>query len=443
MAQFATTERQKGRLMNKDTPSLAELNERIAIARDNIREAQGRHDCAPAGVPMWSRLAALALLLLPAPVFAGVKKEVAALAPAGLVLVVDAAGSELVAQNADKPFIPASVTKIVTAWLAMEALGGDYRFETRFYLDHKRTLYVRGGGDPFLISEELAPLAVALVAAIGKKPINGIVLDASYYPSNLRIPGIQDTDEAYNALNSALAVNFNTIYAIRRGNSVRSAEKQTPITPLAISLFRARGSNGTGRISLSRDPAISLRYAGELIAAFIQRAGGSVTSKISIGTVPQGLEPVYVHRSRPLSKILTELLRASNNYIANQVFLEIGGRRLGGPVSLDKSLQVANEMLAARGLAADIHLEEGSGISRDNKFSARGLAKVLELFAPYADLLHGHDGGTNKTGTMEGVSTLAGYANTSSHGRVRFVISLTSSDGEMRYRLLRTIRSGL
>jgi D-alanyl-D-alanine carboxypeptidase/D-alanyl-D-alanine-endopeptidase (penicillin-binding protein 4) len=336
------------------------------------------------------------------------------------------------------------VTKIVTAWLAMETLGGDYRFETRFYLDDKRMLYVRGGGDPFLISEELAPLAVALVAAIGKKPINGIVLDASYYPSNLRIPGIENTDEAYNALNSALAVNFNTIYAVRRGNSVRSAEKQTPITPLAISLFQARGSNGTGRISLSQDPTISLQYAGELIAAFIQRAGGRVTGKISIGTVPQGLEPVYVHRqSRPLSKILAELLRASNNYVANQVFLEIGGHRLGGPVSLDKSLQVANEMLAAHGLAADIHLEEGSGISRDNKFSARGLAKVLELFAPYADLLHGHDGGTNKTGTMEGVSTLAGYADTSSHGRVRFVISLTSSDGEMRYRLLRTIRSGL
>lgn len=393
---------------------------------------------------MWSCLVALALLLLPAPALAGVKKEVAALAPAGLVLVVDAAGSELVAQNADEPFVPASVTKIVTAWLAMETLGGDYRFETRFYLDDKRKLYVRGGGDPFLISEELAPLAVALVAAIGKKPINGIVLDASYYPSNLRIPGIENTDEAYNALNSALAVNFNTIYAVRRGNSVHSAEKQTPITPLAISLFQARGSNGTARISLSQDPTISLQYAGELIAAFIQRAGGRVTGKISVGTVPQGLEPVYVHRqSRPLSKILAELLRASNNYIANQVFLEIGGHRLGGPVSLDKSLQVANEMLAAHGLAADIHLEEGSGISRDNKFSARGLAKVLELFAPYADLLHGHDGGTNKTGTMEGVSTLAGYADTSSHGRVRFVISLTSSDGEMRYRLLRTIRSGL
>src|SRR6476661_4267081 len=397
---------------------------------------------------MWSNLLALALacslLLQPAQALAGVKEKVAALAPSGLVLVMDENGNELVVQNADKPFVPASVTKIVTAWLAMEVLGGDYRFKTRFYLDDKRVLYVRGGGDPFLISEELAPLATKLVAAVGKKPIAGIVLDASYYPSNLRIPGIEDSDEAYNALNSALAVNFNTVYAVRSGNKVRSAEKQTPITPLAINQFRLRGPNGSGRISLSQDPMVSLQYAGELIAAFIERAGGSVKGKISTGLVPVGLEPVYVHRqSRTLSEILVELLRVSNNYIANQVFLEIGGHRLGGPVSLEKSLQVANEMLAAHGLAAGIHLEEGSGISRNNHFTARGLAKVLELFAPHAELLRGHDGGMNKTGTMEGVRTLAGYADTSGHGRVRFVISLSSNDDKMRFRLLRTIESGL
>lgn len=393
---------------------------------------------------MWSRLLALALLLLPAPALAGVKEDVAALAPSALVLVMDAAGNELVAQNADKPFVPASVTKIVTAWLAMEVLGGDYRFETRFYLDDKRKLYVRGGGDPFLISEELAPLATELVAAIGKTPITGIVLDASYYPSNLRIPGIENTDEAYNAPNSALAVNFNTVAAVRSGNKVRSAETQTPITPLAIAQFRLRGPNGKGRISLSQDLTVSLQYAGELIAAFIARAGGSVKGKISTGTVPAGLKPVYVHRqSRTLSQILLELLRASNNYIANQVFLEIGAHRLGGPVSLEKSLRVANEMLAAHGLADAIHLEEGSGISRDNRFTARGLAKVLELFAPHADLLRGRDGGMNKTGSLDGVRTLAGYANTSSHGQVRFVIALTSNDGEMRFRLLRAIESGL
>jgi serine-type D-Ala-D-Ala carboxypeptidase/endopeptidase (penicillin-binding protein 4) len=67
---------------------------------------------------------------------------------------------------------------------------------------------------------------------------------------------------------------------------------------------------------------------------------------------------------------------------------------------------------------------------------------VLELFAPHADLLHGHDGGMNKTGTMSGVSTLAGYADTKSHGRVRFVIALKTG-GDMRFRLLHAIEAGL
>ena len=259
---------------------------------------------------MRSCLLALVLLLLPASALAGVKEAIAALAPSAVVLVVDAKGNELVAQNADKAFTPASVTKIVTAWLALEVLGGDYRFETRFYLDDKRVLYVKGGGDPYLISEELAPLASALVAKIGKAPITGLVVDASYYPSNLRIPGIEDDDTAYDALNSALGVNFNTIYAERIGNKVVSAEEQTPITPIAIARFRAKGPpDGEGRISLGQDPAVGLRYAGELIAAFIRRAGGNVKGEISIGTVPKGLEPITIHRqSRSLSEILVQLL---------------------------------------------------------------------------------------------------------------------------------------
>jgi D-alanyl-D-alanine carboxypeptidase/D-alanyl-D-alanine-endopeptidase (penicillin-binding protein 4) len=404
------------------------------------------HRRARAGILLCCHLFALAcaLLLQPAQALAGAKEKLGALAPSGVVLVMDDRGNELVVQNADKPFVPASVAKIVTAWLAMEVLGADYRFQTRFYLDANRVLYVRGGGDPFLISEELAQLASALVATIDKQPLSGIVLDASYYPSQIRVPGIEDTDEAYDALNSALAVNFNTIHAVRKGKTVRSAEEQTPITPLAISEFLARGPQGRGRISLTQDPTVGLQYVGELIAAFIERAGGRLKGKISTGSVPEGLAPVYVHRqSRTLSKILAGLLLNSNNYIANQVFLEIGGRRLGGPVSLEKSLQVANEMLARHGLAESIHLEEGSGISRGNRFTARGLGQLLHLFEPYATLLRHGDGAQFKTGTFSGVRTLAGYADTSKHGRVRFVIALTSNDSAMRFRLLEAIRSEL
>lgn len=386
------------------------------------------------------------LLLLQFPAKAEIKDQIAALAPSGLVLVLDEKGEALVSQNASQPFVPASVAKIATAWLAMEVLGSDHRFQTHFYLDEKRVLYVRGGGDPFLISEELALLAPKLLAVAQAKPFGGIVLDTSYYPDNLRIPGIEDTDEAYDALNSALAVNFNTIYAVRKGKTIRSAEKQTPITPLAISQFRARGPKGRARISLAQeDLQVSALYAGELIAAFIRKAGGEVEGDVSIGSVPSGLTPVYVHlQSRALPEILAAMLLGSNNYITNQVFLEIGAHRLGGPVSLTKSLQVTRDILAKHKLVDAIHLVEGSGISRDNRFTAAGLAKMLHLFAPHAKLLRKTKAGSRyKTGTLSDVSTLAGYAQTSEHGLVRFIISLRGGTGKLRFRLLRAIERGL
>lgn len=119
---------------------------------------------------------------------------------------------------------------------------------------------------------------------------------------------------------------------------------------------------------------MGVRYAGELLAAFIERAGGSVEGDTSTGSVPADLQPVHVHeQSRPLSEILTQLLLGSNNYIANQIFLEIGAHRLGGPVSLEKSQQIAREILAAHGITEGIELKEGSGISPDNRFSPKAL----------------------------------------------------------------------
>ena len=120
-------------------------------------------------------------------------------------------------------------------------MGADYRFQTRFYLDNKRVLYVRGGGDPFLISEELALLAPRLVAAVGKEPLTGIVLDASYYPAELRIPGIEESNESYDALNSALAVNFNTIYAERQATA-SAPPRSRPRSPRWRSASSGRGA---------------------------------------------------------------------------------------------------------------------------------------------------------------------------------------------------------
>lgn len=395
---------------------------------------------------MWTKAIAVActLILLTVQAVAGAREDIAAIAPSGKVLVIDEKGKALVSHNADGAFSPASVAKIVTAWLALEALGGNYRFKTRFYVDDNRMLYVRGGGDPFLVSEEFALLAPRLLEATGKEPFKGIVLDTGYYPDNLRIPGIEDDNEAYNARNAALAANFNTIHAVRKGKTVRSAEKQTPITPLAVAQFRARAPNGRSRISLAQeDPAIGARYAGELIAAFIKKAGGSVDGEITIGAVPAGLQPVYVHQqSRDLAEILRQMMIGSNNYIANQVFLEVGAQGSGGQVSLDNSVRVANAMFAKHGI--DIVLKEGSGISPQNQFTTKGLGKVLDQFAPHAELMRRTKAGSRyKTGTIDGVRTLAGYAVTRNHGLVRFVISLGGNTGKTRFRVLRAIERGL
>ena len=116
---------------------------------------------------MWTKATAIActLILLTVQAVAGAKEDIAAIAPAGKVLVLDEKGNALVSHNANGAFSPASVAKIVTAWLAMEALGGDYRFKTSFYMDKDRVLYVRGGGDPFLVSEEFALIAPLMAPA--------------------------------------------------------------------------------------------------------------------------------------------------------------------------------------------------------------------------------------------------------------------------------------
>ncbi|MEO0909262.1 MAG: D-alanyl-D-alanine carboxypeptidase, partial [Pseudomonadota bacterium] len=273
-----------------------------------------------------------------------------------------------------------------------------------------------------------------------------MVLDTSYYPQGLTIPGIENDDEAYNALNSALAVNFNTIHARRKGKSVRSAEKQTPITPIAVSQFRKRAPNGRSRISLTQeDPKISSLYAGELLSAFIKRSGGKVAGDISIGQVADGLSPVYVHRqSRPLSEIVHQMMLGSNNYIANQLFLEAGVYAQDNPVSVESSLSSLDELLKKFKLNDGIKLLEGSGISRENRITARGLAELLHHFEPHAELMKRTKRGSRyKTGTMSGVSTLAGFAKTAEHGMVRFVIALPGRSGKLRFSILRAIERGL
>ena len=168
-------------------------------------------------------IALVCALLLPAPVSAGIKESVAALALQGLVLVLADKGNELVAQNADQPFIPASVTKIVTAWLATEVLGSDYRFETRFYLDKDRVLYVRGGGLTQGVGlhfcEHCNPVPGDRIVGIVEqnRTLTVHAIDC------LRLAELEDQEDLWRDLHWTPEAEINTLSFARLGATIRDA----------------------------------------------------------------------------------------------------------------------------------------------------------------------------------------------------------------------------
>ena len=393
-----------------------------------------RHALAPLLFVLW----------LPPPAAAGdLTQQVKAIAGDGVVLVVDAAGEELISLNADRPFIPASTLKVVTALAAMEVLGADYRFSTHFYLDEDKVLYVEGHGDPYLISEELDLLAPALLQQVPKE-FAGLVLDDSYFEPGITIPGTSRTDNPYDALNTALAVNFNTINVRINGSEVVSAEEQTPLVPLAEHVARESGRSGKVRLNLTDDPQRSLYYAGELIRAKLEAHGAMVPDEIRIGAVPEGLEPVYVHQnSRPMSEVVAGMLYYSNNYIANQLVLEMGVVRSGTPATLDKGMAVVHGVLEAHGLTEGVTAVEGSGISRNNEATAGAMLKLLDAFEPHKELMRDRRGALAKTGSLSVTKTIIGYLETAGHGEVRFIFGLDGRCWEERFQLIDLLKREL
>ena len=106
----------------------------------------------------WLLAAWLAGLLLapglPAATLEGLKTLIG---PEDAALVTAPDGRVLLAANADRQLVPASILKVLTALSALHYLGPDFRFQTDFYLDGDDNLIVRGSGDPLLVSEVLAP----------------------------------------------------------------------------------------------------------------------------------------------------------------------------------------------------------------------------------------------------------------------------------------------
>ncbi|NLA75705.1 MAG: hypothetical protein GX846_09605, partial [Deltaproteobacteria bacterium] len=98
-------------------------------------------------------------------------------------------GRDIFSHNADQRLIPASIWKIATATAALDTLGRDYFFKTEFFEDSDCNLYIRGHGDPALISEEIN-LIFQAIKQKGVSEINNIYLDSSRFETAQAAPGI-------------------------------------------------------------------------------------------------------------------------------------------------------------------------------------------------------------------------------------------------------------
>ena len=360
------------------------------------------------------------------------------------ILVTDPDGRVLISKNENRPLIPASTLKIFTSLVALHTLGPDYRFVTEFYCDDDDNLTIKGYGDPGLVSEVLTEIARNLSTKLAR--VNDIILDASYFTQPLEIPGISSSSEPYDAPNGALCVNFNTVFFKKENGTYLSAEPQTPLLPMVLGRITSSGLN-EGRIVLSHNENEITLYSGYLFDHFLRQAGVTVTGKVATGTVRPGRDHlVYRHQSPfALCDTIARLLTYSNNYTTNQILIMAGARRYGPPGTLEKGVQAAREYARNILQLSDIHISEGSGISRDNRITARDMHKVLNAFAPYHTLMRSDSRQFYKTGTLHGISTRAGYIE-SPDGRLNRFVVLVNSPGrsaeQVTRRLIRSMEQG-
>lgn len=348
---------------------------------------------------------------------AAAQDRLAALAGDGGVMLRSPNGEALASLNPDTPLVPASILKIPLAQVALTTLGEDFRFETHFYRNDSGDLLIRGLGDPFLVSEEIARIADNL-AQRGLLQIRRLVMDDSAFEADPDLPIERGSNQPFAARNSALAVNFNTVnLAWTADGTLTSGEAQTPLTALARELGAQLNQGEPQRINLGDDPRAGLRQAQQLFQHFLVESGITVSdSNFHQEAVTAEWTHLYSHRSsRSLRENLDGLLRYSNNFIANQLFLTLGAQDSGYPATSESARATLQRRLAV--LYGDsfgrdpqsLLMLEGSGLSRSQSSSAAGMMRILEVFKPYADLLPEVDGVLRKSGTLTGVYNFAGY----------------------------------
>lgn len=351
-------------------------------------------------------------------------------------------GRVLLDRRGGDSFIPASTLKLLTAAAALKNLGEDYRFKTEFYLSSSGDLIIKGYGDPALVSEEVGRIAEELAGI--RRSFKDVVVDGSEFEADIVVDGRSRSLNPYDARNGALVVNFNTAALEKLANGrVRSAESQTPITPLAEKYGR-KLPIGRNRVSLEDNPSTPLQYAGELFREFLVRRGVSVSGSVRLAKATAADRLLLTHRStKPLKLVLRDILKFSSNFGANQLLLVMGQERFGGRATMEKGVKVVQDFAANELKLQSVRIREGSGLSRNNRIAPRELVRVLDIVSPYKDLLNDYKIKASgevylaKTGTLNGVSSLAGFATRPDCEEVRFAIIINDDvPTETRHRVV-------
>jgi D-alanyl-D-alanine carboxypeptidase/D-alanyl-D-alanine-endopeptidase (penicillin-binding protein 4) len=343
------------------------------------------------------------------------------------VLATEVEGDVLTSHDPDRALAPASNTKLVTAALALDALGPDHRFGTRVEGhgelggDHLRgDLVLVGSGAPDLGVEDLAELAHGVGAEVTE--IRGdLVLDGSRFGDEQLGPGWTwgDEQQYYGARSSALALEENLVrvevIAQEPGKSGDSPAIEVSVTPdtevVAVETdveirersdggqesddgrdsdddlrvftdhetgaVRIEGSLPPGATRTGRAPVV--RPEGHCGAAFhdaLAEAGVEVTGEIRVGAAPEGESAFSLGvESASVADLLREMNVPSDNFVAEQLARGVAAERDDG--TWDAWSKAATDFLESCG-AGPCRIRDGSGLSRYTLLTAEGIVALLE-----------------------------------------------------------------